>query len=50
MKSLNLKLNKLKFAIKNTTEIILKLSKYMIGTNETNVTNSLLLQMIHRQI
>ena len=46
--SLNLKLsnsqlNKLKSAIKNKTEVILRLSSKMIGNNETNFPHELLL-------
>ena len=46
--SLNLKLsnsqlNKLKTAIKNETEIVLRLSSNMIGDNETNLSHELLL-------
>ena len=46
--SLNVKLsdsqlNKLKSAIKNESEIVLRLSPNMIGDNETNFLNELLL-------
>ena len=46
--SLNLKLsnsqlNKLKSAIKNETEVILRLSSNLTGDNETNFTHKLLL-------
>ena len=46
--SLNLKLsnshlNKLKSAIKNETEVVLRLSSNMIGDNETNLSHKLLL-------
>ena len=46
--SLNLKLsnsqlNKLKSAIKNETEVVLRLSSNMIGDNETNFPHKLLL-------
>ena len=36
-------LNKLKSAIKNESEIVLRLSPNMIGDNETNFLNELLL-------
>ena len=39
----NLQLNKLKSAIKNETEIVLRLSSNMIGNNETNFPHKLLL-------
>ena len=47
-KSLNVKLsnsqlNKLKSAIKNETEVVLRLSSNMIGNNETNFPHELLL-------
>ena len=32
----NLQLNKLKSAIKNETEVVLRLSSNMVGDNETN--------------
>ena len=46
--SLNVKLsysqlNKLKSAIKNETEVVLRLSSNMIGDNETNFPHTLLL-------
>ena len=58
----NLQLNKLKSAIKNETEVVLRLSSNMIGDNETNFPHKLLLtnrdvaifvkllQIIYRQI
>ena len=39
----NLQLNKLKSAIKNETEVVLRLSSNMIGDNETNFPQKLLL-------
>ena len=39
----NLQLNKLKSAIKNETEVVLRLSSNMIGDDETNFTHELLL-------
>ena len=39
----NLQLNKLKSAIKNKTEVILRLSSNMIGDDETNFPHKLLL-------
>ena len=39
----NSQLNKLKFAIKNETEVVLRLSLNMIGDNETNFPHELLL-------
>ena len=39
----NSQLNKLKSAIKNETEVVLRLSSNMIGNNETNFTHELLL-------
>ena len=39
----NLQLNKLKSAIKNETEAVLRLSSNMIGNNETNFSHKLLL-------
>ena len=39
----NSKLNKLKSAIKNETEVVLRLSSNMIGDNETNFSHKLLL-------
>ena len=58
----NSQLNKFKSAIKNETEVVLRLSSNMIGDNETNFPHKLLLsnkqvpnlrkllQIIHRQI
>ena len=43
VKLLNSQLNKLKSAIKNETEILLRLSSNMIGNNETNFLHMLLL-------
>ena len=39
----NSQLNKLKSAIKNETEAVLRLSSNMIGNNETNFSHKLLL-------
>ena len=39
----NSQLNKLKFAIKNESEVVLRLSSNMIGNNETNFPRKLLL-------
>ena len=39
----NSQLNKLKSAIKNETEVVLRLSLKMIGNNETNFPHDLLL-------
>ena len=39
----NSQLNKLKSAIKNETEVVLRLSSNMIGNNETNFPRELLL-------
>ena len=39
----NSKLNKLKAATKNETEVVLRLSSNMIGDNETNFPHKLLL-------
>ena len=39
----NSQLNKLKSAIKNETEVVLRLSSNMIGHNETNLPHKLLL-------
>ena len=39
----NLQLNKLKSAIQNETEVVLRLSSNMIGDDETNFTHELLL-------
>ena len=39
----NSQLNKLKSAIKNETEVVLRLSSNMIGNNETNFPHKLLL-------
>ena len=44
----NSKLNKLKAAIKNQTEVVLRLSSNVIGDNETNFPYELLL--IDRQV
>ena len=38
----NSQLNKFKSAIKNETEVVLRLSSNMIGDNETNVPHKLL--------
>ena len=43
VKLLNSQLNKLKSAIKNETEVVLRLSSNMIGNNETNFPHKLLL-------
>ena len=39
----NSQLNKLNSAIKNESEVVLRLSSNMIGNNETNVSHELLL-------
>ena len=39
----NSQLNKLKFAIKNETEVVLRLSSDLIGDDETNFPHKLLL-------
>ena len=39
----NSQLNKLKFAIKNETEVVLRLSSDFIGDDETNFSHKLLL-------
>ena len=39
----NSQLKKLKSAIKNETEVVLRLSSYMIGNNENNFPHKLLL-------
>ena len=39
----NSQLNKLKSAIKNESEVVLRLSSNMIGNNETNFSHKLLL-------
>ena len=44
----NLQLNKLKSAIKNETEVVLRLSSNVIGDNETDFSHKLLL--INRQV
>ena len=44
----NLQLNKLKSAIKNATEVVLRLSSNMIDNNETNFPHKLLLS--NRQV
>ena len=54
----NSQLNKFKSAIKNETEVVLRLSSNIIGDNETNFPHKLLLtqiflkllQIIHQQI
>ena len=43
LKLSNSQLNKLKSAIKNETEVVLRLSSNMIGDNETNFPHELLL-------
>ena len=43
VKLLNLQLNNFKSAIKNKTEVVLRLSSNMIGNNETNFPPKLLL-------
>ena len=43
MKLPNLQLNKLKSAIKNESEVVLRLSSNMIGDDETNFPHKLLL-------
>ena len=43
VKLLNSKLNKYKSAIKNETEVVLRLSSNMIGDNETNFPHKLIL-------
>ena len=43
LKPSNLQLNKLKSAIKNETEVVLRLSSNMIGDNEANFPHKLLL-------
>ena len=43
VKLLNLQLNKFKSAIKNETDIVLRLSSNMIGDNEANFPYQLLL-------
>ena len=42
----NSQLNKLKSAIKNETEVVLRLSSNMIGNNETNFPHEILLTVI----
>ena len=42
----NSQLNKFKSAIKNETEVVLRLSSNMIGDNETNFPHKLLLTQI----
>ena len=44
----NWQLNKFKSAIRNETEVVLRLSSNMIGDNETNFPHQLLLT--HRQV
>ena len=46
----NSQLNKLKSAIKNETEVVLRLSSNMIGDNETNFPHELLLTNDQLQI
>ena len=48
LKLSNLQINKLKSAIKNETEVVLRLWSNMIGDNETNFPHKLLL--INRQV
>ena len=48
VKLLNSMLNKLKSAIKNETEVVLRLSSNMIGDNETNFPHKVLLS--NRQV
>ena len=43
----NSQLNKLKSAIKNETEVVLRLSPNMIGNNETNFPHKLVLTDRH---
>ena len=43
MKLSNSQLNKLKSAIKNESEVVLRLTSNMIGNNETNFAHELLL-------
>ena len=43
VKLANSQLNKLKSAIKNETEVVLRLSSNMIGDNETDFPHNLLL-------
>ena len=45
----NSQLNKLKSAIKDETEVVLRLSPNMIGDNETNIPHTLLL-LTNRQV
>ena len=45
----NSQLNKLKSAIKNKTEVVLRLSSNMIGDDETNFPHKLLL-LFNRQV
>ena len=45
----NSQLNKLKSAIKNETEVVLRLSSNMIGDDETNFPHKLLL-LFNRQV
>ena len=44
----NSQLNKLKSAIKNETEVVLRLSSNMIGDNETNIPHKSLLKLINK--
>ena len=48
VKPSNLELNKIKSAIKNESEVVLRLSSNMIGDDETNFPHKLLL--INRQV
>ena len=48
VKLTNSQLNKLKSAIKNESEVVLRLSSNMLGNNETNFPHELLLT--HRQV
>ena len=46
----NLQLNKLKSAIKNITDLVLRLSSNMVGDDETNLPHKLLLKIDKLQI
>ena len=46
----NSQLNKLKFAIKNETEVVLRLSLNMIGDNETNFLHNHKLLLTNRKV
>ena len=48
VKPSNLQINKLKSAIKNETEVVLRLSSNMVGDDENNIPHKLLL--INRQV